>query len=1061
MAVADAKTLTLDEAGTISNVANSGTIQVDESMTITTYSMPEAATIDLNTDTKVLTITNAFNVGAFKCSLVGSGAGGAETLTGTVTLNNASSELEITGVDADAPVITAVTVSADGATFDTNINCAPTAINMTAGAGNLTMEVANGKTVTTTVDVNDNTLVLSEDGTVSTVLLDTASGIVDVNEDCTITTITQTAAATIDIADTKTLTATANFGAAQTLTLQGTGTLSTALMNTASDTLTIAADVTITTFTISAAGVLNISDGVTWTQNVDTSGNDITLGSTGTLQSLDVQTQANTRTVTLASGADFTLSSLTPDFTGAGAGAGTLLLAGTGSCTITALADLPETGDKIQVTTTGTVTLTPGITTSFANGAGVLLDIDAGTVVIGATGSNDDITFNDDADEITLASGATLTTYGSFTVGAAAANVNLDAAAGSTINLSSTSGAESFTAVANSDFQLLGTTNINGSNGDYTLNGAFIYQFDNVNINTTGSLIYAIDSGTIELDPSSTISLTGSATLTLGSGTDGVEVVMDTIGDTGTFTIDRNSSTNMTLNHLDLSRCTYASDTGCPAEGDSITTTNVDFTTGNTNWTGACPANVAGSGSSADQCPDDPNKTTPGVCGCGVADTDTDGDGDRDCNDNCDNTSNANQVDGDSDGVGDACDNCSSTVNADQGDSDGDGVGDACDPCPNNASDDLDADSDGDGYNDCLDNCILVANAGQEDADGDDVGDACDNCASTGNADQADTDNDGVGNACDEEPTVQDTVGDDGTAEASNNEIAVSIDGLATGALVTLDTDAAGETTLTVGDAAAPDLILVVGGTSSGASIDMSVDAQGDQTVVITDADGSTVTLDLNSIPQGSSVGLDTSTSGYVTVSVTDASGEAVDVTIDASGAGANTTFTVTYNASSAETASGRIVSGFSGLQNGQSFGGSVTISATGLSESSVVTVALTYDDADLTGVDESTLRLFKLDAATNTYSPAGTNDAGASTSTGVLGDYGVDAATNTAWAEVSTLGTFAVGIPATEEEEVLADTQAPPLPFCGVGAAPFTAVGLVNWLLVVSGLLAIRRRYR
>ena len=36
-----------------------------------------------------------------------------------------------------------------------------------------------------------------------------------------------------------------------------------------------------------------------------------------------------------------------------------------------------------------------------------------------------------------------------------------------------------------------------------------------------------------------------------------------------------------------------------------------------------------------DNCPDDSNKTEPGVCGCGVADTDTDSDGTPDCNDNC------------------------------------------------------------------------------------------------------------------------------------------------------------------------------------------------------------------------------------------------------------------------------------------------------------------------------------------------------------------------------------------------------------------------------------------
>ncbi|MDA3883554.1 MAG: glycoside hydrolase family 11 protein [Bacteroidales bacterium] len=41
-----------------------------------------------------------------------------------------------------------------------------------------------------------------------------------------------------------------------------------------------------------------------------------------------------------------------------------------------------------------------------------------------------------------------------------------------------------------------------------------------------------------------------------------------------------------------------------------------------------------------DNCPNDPNKTDPGVCGCGVPDIDTDGDGTEDCLDNCPNDAN-------------------------------------------------------------------------------------------------------------------------------------------------------------------------------------------------------------------------------------------------------------------------------------------------------------------------------------------------------------------------------------------------------------------------------------
>ncbi len=42
-----------------------------------------------------------------------------------------------------------------------------------------------------------------------------------------------------------------------------------------------------------------------------------------------------------------------------------------------------------------------------------------------------------------------------------------------------------------------------------------------------------------------------------------------------------------------------------------------------------------GESNCADGCPDDPMKTSPGLCGCGVSDTDSDADGDADCRDAC------------------------------------------------------------------------------------------------------------------------------------------------------------------------------------------------------------------------------------------------------------------------------------------------------------------------------------------------------------------------------------------------------------------------------------------
>jgi alpha-tubulin suppressor-like RCC1 family protein len=79
--------------------------------------------------------------------------------------------------------------------------------------------------------------------------------------------------------------------------------------------------------------------------------------------------------------------------------------------------------------------------------------------------------------------------------------------------------------------------------------------------------------------------------------------------------------------------------------------------------TGLAPVQLIAAGGSTialiDGCPNDPNKTSPGICGCGVSDADTDGDGTVDCNDACpENAALVNPVtyfaDSDADGFGSA-----------------------------------------------------------------------------------------------------------------------------------------------------------------------------------------------------------------------------------------------------------------------------------------------------------------------------------------------------------------------------------------------------------------------
>lgn len=105
--------------------------------------------------------------------------------------------------------------------------------------------------------------------------------------------------------------------------------------------------------------------------------------------------------------------------------------------------------------------------------------------------------------------------------------------------------------------------------------------------------------------------------------------------------------------------------------------------------------------SAPDLCPDDPNKTAPGICGCGVPDTDTDGDGAADCIDDCPDDSGKILPGACGCGMPDI-------------DTDNDGTADCNDGCPEDAGKTApgvcgcgvaDTDTDGDGTMDCNDGC--------------------------------------------------------------------------------------------------------------------------------------------------------------------------------------------------------------------------------------------------------------------------------------------------------------------------------------------------------------------
>jgi hypothetical protein len=155
-----------------------------------------------------------------------------------------------------------------------------------------------------------------------------------------------------------------------------------------------------------------------------------------------------------------------------------------------------------------------------------------------------------------------------------------------------------------------------------------------------------------------------------------------------------------------------------------------------------------------DDCPDDPDKTSPGVCGCGTADEDRDGDRTLDCEDECpdDRKKTRSGICG-----------CATPDK----DSDADGTMDCVDECPDDPHKSVaaecgcgepDDDRDTDGTPDCEDECADdpgktspgVCGCGTADVDTDEDGvvDCHDNCPNHPNPDQADADGDGTGDPC-------------------------------------------------------------------------------------------------------------------------------------------------------------------------------------------------------------------------------------------------------------------------------------------------------------------------
>ncbi len=567
--VAASKILTMNEAGLISTVTLNGS---NAELNVTSAS-GTVSTLNVAVDGGVLDIDNDCTIAS--CVMM-PGVGDLTLQHGSRTIisptgfdvnnnqlkfNEAGGVLPLVVMDTDLGLldvnestsITALTITGDIKIDVTPAKTLTTSATVSAGA---TLEAISSGSISTVKLAGSNAkLQMTGSGLVSSLSVDANGGLLDVDSTATVSNVAMTAGAgdlSIDVASGKTLAAVIDVNDNR-LTLTNTGKPGTIGMDTDGGVLDVDANVTPTALTIAANVTIDVASGVTLSGTTDIAAKTLTLIGAGTMSRIE------STTGTITADGTTTISDLRPTF----GNGGTFVYGGTGASTISTLDNTSiGSGETFQKVGTGTLTVTNGLTAFFGDATSVHFDINEGAVVVGSSSANNDITFNDDGDDLTLASGATLTLYGSMTVSQAGSNVNFDADDGSIINLAS-SGDETFTAAADNDFQFLGSTTLNGTDGDYTFVGPFDFQFGDLTISSTGSIINMTADAGMLFVPGSSITINGSGsdggTFTIDGGTGSI-VTLDTTTGSGTFTLARGTSDNVTITNARIANSSYTSD---------------------------------------------------------------------------------------------------------------------------------------------------------------------------------------------------------------------------------------------------------------------------------------------------------------------------------------------------------------------------------------------------------------------------------------------------------------------------------------------------------------------
>jgi hypothetical protein len=262
-------------------------------------------------------------------------------------------------------------------------------------------------------------------------------------------------------------------------------------------------------------------------------------------------------------------------------------------------------------------------------------------------------------------------------------------------------------------------------------------------------------------------------------------------------------------------------------------------------------------------------------------------------------------------------------------------------------------------------------------------------------------------------PTPATVTDADGKATIKNDTLTAAITGCDPSVPVTLTTGPNGELILTIGPSGHEILVITLTGITQETALNVAIDQSAERdTIALTQPSGRVVRFLLVQYPSGSHVGLNLALAHEILGSVTNASGPGLNMDIQAQDSGGDITFTIAHHPATSNGTAKTVW---------LAPGGSMTIEASGLPEGGGCNLAIDYTGVSLGKTSESALRLMKV-VPGSPLAMIGSNDRGNTAATATLGDYGIDTSVKKVWANVDTLGTFAVGVP-KEPVEVVTTT--------------------------------------